>query len=764
MPTKRYYHGIESLEQGNITHLDLSSASITDADMEKLAAAITNHIGLISINLSDNQISDRGALYLANAISSHPNLTELNMGQNKIGDNGLAYLAQAVKANKHLRKLNIEDNTEITDKSAIDLAEALSQNNTLTELILNGTGITTDGAVVLIEALKENVTLYNLSFGTLDLSHKIKLRIIEYQDRNKTKRNNLLDACKKGDIDTIDELLSRGVSVHAEDEEQNTGLHIAAKSGQLAILNHLLAKGAILSPNKAKKTPLLLAEEAMLSLNVTTDTRTELTDQQKKYIEIVAILRTRPSAYIPVARNLRKLIKDGKLAQGNKELATIVIEDMEWIANQQKQHLVATDNRLTVAIDDIYRTTTGTDKRLTEVMIQTQEKTEALAARIDDIEKTVRVVDEPMLEIQKYREAFKKLDTNQLRKARNLQALLTFQKDPNLFFFNRALQIKLEELFIGCRAIASGFMAHTQTGTITKVATGIQLLGNLISLIPSVGSMPSTVTGKVGDYMKEVDYDRQLNKIKQISFLLTNKEQKHIAQAISIMLTEKFSPQLNLLRTLKEEEAAREPKKQQSLFDKILENVKELKGNYDEFVLKSLPMPTSQQLAEFAVLKMLEALQEGVIVNPLLSGIKLPPDVSLEDYVCDQLFSVVTASFQSSKLDDAKFSFSRIFGLNLITTRDNREWRLQEVFCKPGVLVDNERYLIKDYSDPKKYDYRLGDKKEIEKLKLIPAPTLTAAQLLGNFGAFGKPAAKQPVAQAPSPVVIATKSPGAKSM
>lgn len=72
--------------------------------------------------------------------------------------------------------------------------------------------------------------------------------------------DELLKAAQKGDTDTIETLLDRGVDVNVEDKLGNTPLFYAAKIGDTPTLDLLLEHRAhIDNQNKAGATPLMIA-------------------------------------------------------------------------------------------------------------------------------------------------------------------------------------------------------------------------------------------------------------------------------------------------------------------------------------------------------------------------------------------------------------------------------------------------------------------------------------------------------------------------
>ena len=76
-----------------------------------------------------------GAAALADALTNNVTLKELLIGCNLIGDDGVVLLADALVRNTALTSINLSMN-DICDDGASALAAALVQNATLTELAL----------------------------------------------------------------------------------------------------------------------------------------------------------------------------------------------------------------------------------------------------------------------------------------------------------------------------------------------------------------------------------------------------------------------------------------------------------------------------------------------------------------------------------------------------------------------------------------------------------------------------------------------------
>jgi ankyrin repeat protein len=97
------------------------------------------------------------------------------------------------------------------------------------------------------------LTTLNLAFATA-------------ADNDDEKNAQLLNACKRGDLDTVKRLISEGAKIDAKDSEGNTALLLAAKGDHLELVKWLLLKegggGAkITQKNNQNETALLLASK-----------------------------------------------------------------------------------------------------------------------------------------------------------------------------------------------------------------------------------------------------------------------------------------------------------------------------------------------------------------------------------------------------------------------------------------------------------------------------------------------------------------------
>ena len=81
--------------ESNLTVLNLSDSSITDANMLRLADAISENSHLKEINLSRNQLTYLSMDDFAKSLRTNSSITSLNFAENAIGSEGATKLSIA---------------------------------------------------------------------------------------------------------------------------------------------------------------------------------------------------------------------------------------------------------------------------------------------------------------------------------------------------------------------------------------------------------------------------------------------------------------------------------------------------------------------------------------------------------------------------------------------------------------------------------------------------------------------------------------------
>jgi Ran GTPase-activating protein (RanGAP) involved in mRNA processing and transport len=163
-------------------HLALAEAlragtTLEDLDCRMTDPAAVTFAEVLRVNRSltrlsaDGSIRCAGAIALANALTENVTLTELNLSENSIAAAGAASLGEALAANSTLTKLNLSENS-IGAAGAASLVGALARNSALKTLSLYSNDIHDEGgslAEALAETLSVNTVLTNLNLGENDI-------------------------------------------------------------------------------------------------------------------------------------------------------------------------------------------------------------------------------------------------------------------------------------------------------------------------------------------------------------------------------------------------------------------------------------------------------------------------------------------------------------------------------------------------------------------------------------------------------------------
>jgi len=132
------------------------------AAMSNLFAARHVIKTLVKLDLSNNPLGVIGSKGLAEAISGNPYLIEIVIADCKIGDKGAVALMPSIGECSGLKTLNISHNG-LSNTGAIDIAEMLIRTLALEDLDVSWNKLGARGCKTIIGALSENRTLLRLN-------------------------------------------------------------------------------------------------------------------------------------------------------------------------------------------------------------------------------------------------------------------------------------------------------------------------------------------------------------------------------------------------------------------------------------------------------------------------------------------------------------------------------------------------------------------------------------------------------------------------
>lgn len=178
---------ILAAEDNQIEFLNLSENDFGPHGVQYITDALNKNINskLYELKLRNVGAGLPGAINIAEMLKINTTLTTLNLGSNQIQDEGVNLLITALQSNSNnnLTKL-VLNNNDITDQGAIKLAEYLSTNPRLIKLKLKLNNIKTPGLTALLESLQINTTLEELDLAENiqdeDIDVNVYLNLIKF--------------------------------------------------------------------------------------------------------------------------------------------------------------------------------------------------------------------------------------------------------------------------------------------------------------------------------------------------------------------------------------------------------------------------------------------------------------------------------------------------------------------------------------------------------------------------------------------------------
>ena len=122
-----------------------------------------------------------GAISISKMMMVNHSLQELYMWNNNIGDDGISAIAGAL-GNCKINKLDVH-HCGITLTGAKSLAEALSSNHTIRELVLWDNSITVEGALLIVKSAVDNTVCQRVGIDDEYENDKIKKMMNILEDR-----------------------------------------------------------------------------------------------------------------------------------------------------------------------------------------------------------------------------------------------------------------------------------------------------------------------------------------------------------------------------------------------------------------------------------------------------------------------------------------------------------------------------------------------------------------------------------------------------
>ena len=174
--------GIATVISNNpfLENVDLSNCSLTEKEMKTILSSLRNHnslkqLDVSSITITDNEITD--------IIDSNTQLTHLNISDTEISQYGILKIFKAAQRINTLRCIKM-CNCTISDQAAQAIADAISVNCMMEELIFINNDFHETGIAMLFDVLRESHTLKCLTIASNNIISGITTEVAKVVSNN----------------------------------------------------------------------------------------------------------------------------------------------------------------------------------------------------------------------------------------------------------------------------------------------------------------------------------------------------------------------------------------------------------------------------------------------------------------------------------------------------------------------------------------------------------------------------------------------------
>ena len=222
----------KALRSSTLTHIYLYNNKIADAGAMALAESITHNTSLETLYLNWNQIGKEGGIALFDALKN-TSIRKLNLSENNLWD--VTNIGKTLANNQTLKELDLSKN-KLGDEDAVEIAAGLAHNISLETLDLSRNHIVKEGWNAIFDALKSNTSIRKLNLLENNLWNAINIG--QALANNQTLKELDLSHNKLGDEDAAD--IAAGLAHNISLKTLNLSWNKIEKVGYIALFDALL--------------------------------------------------------------------------------------------------------------------------------------------------------------------------------------------------------------------------------------------------------------------------------------------------------------------------------------------------------------------------------------------------------------------------------------------------------------------------------------------------------------------------------------------
>ena len=165
-----------------LEYIDLNNCSLSEKGMKNILLPLRNHELLKHFDISSNTITDNVVNEIADVIDSNTQLTHLNISDTGITEYGILKIFKAAKRIKTLKSIKM-CNCTITNRAALAIADAISVNCMIEELVFTNNDFHEAGIKLLFDVLMQTNMLKCLTIAS-DSNNIIATKVTKVVSNN----------------------------------------------------------------------------------------------------------------------------------------------------------------------------------------------------------------------------------------------------------------------------------------------------------------------------------------------------------------------------------------------------------------------------------------------------------------------------------------------------------------------------------------------------------------------------------------------------
>ena len=163
-----------------LENVDFSNCYLTEKAMKTILSSLRNHTSLKHFDISSNTITNHVVNEIVDVIDSNTQLTHLNISDTDVREYGILKIFKAAQRISTLRCIKL-CNCTISDRAAKDIADAVTVNHMMEELVFTNNDFHEKGITLLLDVLKDIHMLKRLTLASNHVISNIVTNIITYK-------------------------------------------------------------------------------------------------------------------------------------------------------------------------------------------------------------------------------------------------------------------------------------------------------------------------------------------------------------------------------------------------------------------------------------------------------------------------------------------------------------------------------------------------------------------------------------------------------